>query len=123
LQLCQALGIPSQLACQVLGTLVTAKLVVEVTGEETAFSPARPIEKITVEDILCALRAGQGTELATADDPARAVLREEYERVVLAEMHAANSMTLQNLVVRAGAMPHKKTEAGETLPHVAPAAA
>ena len=104
-RIAQALGVPSQLAAQILSTLVNAKLLVEVNGEETGYAPARPIEKISVEDILCALRAGHGTELATADDNGRAIWREEYERVVLAEMNAAGAVNLQNLVMRVASDP------------------
>jgi DNA-binding IscR family transcriptional regulator len=100
-----SLGIPSQLTCQVLNALVSAKLLVEVTGDETGYTPGRPVDKITIEDILAALRVGTGSELATADDPTRSVLREQYDRVVLAEMHAAGSVTLQNLVMRVASLP------------------
>ena len=105
LAMSNVLGIPSQLACQVLSALVNAKLLMEVSGDETGYAPGRPIEKITVEDILSALRVGSGTDLATADDPTRAVLREQFERVVLAEMHTAGAVTLQNLVMRVASLP------------------
>ena len=105
LSMSNALGIPSQLSSQILTTLVSAKLLVEVAGEETGYTPGRPIDKITVEDILAALRVGSGSELATADDPSRAVLREQFDNVVLAEMHAAGAVSLQNLVMRVASLP------------------
>jgi len=105
LQMSQALAIPSQLTAQILSALVSAKLLVEVAAEETGYTPGRPIDKITVEDILAALRVGSGSELATADDPSRAVLREQFDNVVLAEMHAAGAVTLQNLVMRVASLP------------------
>jgi membrane protein len=117
-----ALAIPSQLAAQILNMLVGSKLLVEVSGEETGYAPGRPIDKITVEDILCALRVGHGSELLTADDPTRAVLREQFDRIVLAEMHAAGSVTLQNLVMRAASLPppaEKNTSAKEPVVAVA----
>jgi membrane protein len=100
LQLSERLGIPSQLACDVLCALAGADLLVEVQGEETSYTPGRPIGKITVEDILSAMRVGQGTEVATSDDSSRAVVRREYDRVFLAEMQAAAGVTLQDLVRR-----------------------
>lgn len=106
-----ALGIPSQLACQVLNSLVSAKLLVEVLGDETGYAPSRPMDKITVEDVLAAMRVGSGAELATADDPSRAVVREQYDRVVLAEMHAAGAVTMQNLVMRVASLPQEAIEA------------
>lgn len=105
-----ALGIPSQLACQVLNSLVSAKLLVEASGDETGYTPGRPVDKITVEDILAAIRVGTGSELATADDPTRAVVREQYDRVVLAEMNAAGAVTLQSLVMRVATLPQTAVE-------------
>lgn len=107
LEISNSLGIPSQLACQVLSSLCDAKLLVEVAGEETSYTPGKPIEKITLEDIITALRAGNGTELATANDPLRGVVREEYERIVMAEMQTAGSTTLQSLVLKAESFPEK----------------
>ena len=105
-----ALGIPSQLACQVLNSIISAKLLVEVVGDETGYAPGRPMDKITVEDVLNAMRVGNGAELATTDDPSRAVVREQYERVVLAEMHAAGSVTMQNMVTRVACLPEAAIE-------------
>jgi membrane protein len=116
----EALGIPSQLACQVLNSLVSAKLLVEVVGDETGFSPGRPADKITVEDVLAAMRVGNGDELATVDDPSRAVVREQYEQIVLAEMSAAGSVTLQDMVLRVASLPEAKAEPKS---HPVPAAA
>jgi DNA-binding IscR family transcriptional regulator len=107
----EALGIPSQLVCQVLNALVASNLLVEVSGDETGYSPGRPMDKITVEDVLGALRSGSGAELATADDPSRAVVREQYDRVVLAEMHAAGAVTMQNLVMRVASLPQSTIDA------------
>lgn len=104
MQMCNVLGVPSQLAAQVLSCLAAAKLLVEVMGEETGYAPGRPIEKISIDDILAALR-GQGTDLSTADDPTRAVLMEEFERIRGAEMQAAGAVTLQTIVQRMASMP------------------
>lgn len=105
IEMSNSLGIPSQLAARILIPLVAAKLLLEVLGEETGYAPARELEKISLEDILAALRTGQGKELATADDPARAVVREQFERVILAEMHAAGSVSLRTIVARIAALP------------------
>lgn len=110
LELSSSLGVPSQLACQVLGALVSSRLLVEVSGEELGYVPGRPINRISVEDILQAMRAGQGTELSTTEDAERAMLREEYDRVMLAEMHAAGAVSLENLVLRGEALPRVMPE-------------
>ena len=108
LQMGSQLGVPSQLAASVLKILVQAKLLVEVQGEETAYVPGKPIDRISEEDILNALRTGQGTELATTQDLACSVVREEYERVQSAEMQAAGAVTLQSLVTRLAALPPQR---------------
>jgi DNA-binding IscR family transcriptional regulator len=101
----KTLGVPTQLAAQVLIPLVASKLLSEVQGEETGYTPGRPIDKISLEDILCSLRAGHGRELATTDDVARAVVREQYERVLLSEMQVANAVTLKAIVSRVASLP------------------
>lgn len=108
MRMCSALGIPSQLGAQVLSCLAATKLLLEVVGEETGYSPGRPIDKISIDDILAALRA-QGTDLSTSDDPTRAILIAEFERIRGAEMQAAGAVSLQTIVQRMAALPSAKT--------------
>jgi hypothetical protein len=86
-------------------TLLIAGLVVEVTvdakGRETAYSPARPLEAISGHDILTALRAGQGQELSTRDDPGRAEVFGEFERILQAERQAASAVSVLTMARRA----------------------
>lgn len=105
LQLSTQLGVPFQVACNVLTALVKSRLLIEVQGEEPRYAPAKPLDCISEEDILMALRSGQGTEISTSDDPARAIVREEYERIQSAEMHAAGAVTLNTLVQRLNSLP------------------
>ncbi|MDX1952751.1 MAG: YihY/virulence factor BrkB family protein [Verrucomicrobiota bacterium] len=100
LELAALLGVPSQLLHQLIACMTKAKLIVEVAADETRFSPARPVERITLESLLTALRAGNGEELATTDDMSRAVIREEYERVLLAEMEAGARVNFRTLAER-----------------------
>ena len=104
-EMSKTLGVPTQLAAQVIIPLVASKLLVECQGEETGYSPGRPIDRISLEDILCSLRAGQGRELATTDDRARAIVREQYERVLLSEMQIANAVTLKTIISRVASLP------------------
>ena len=102
-EMAEALMVPARLIQQLLQTLVTAGLVVEVIGgQETAYSPARPLEKISCHHILFALRAGQGEELTTRDDPARAEVFGEFEKIQEAERQAAAGVTVLDMVNRAG---------------------
>lgn len=97
------LGIPSRLVQQVLRTLLLAGLVVEVAGEESAYSPARPLDAINCHHILLALRATNGQEPATRDEPVRVEVLGEFARIQTAEREAASSVTMLALVNRAQA--------------------
>ena len=99
-ELADALAVPTRLLQQIIESLRSAKLVVEVAGDETGFAPARPLEAINCHDILLALRAGQGQELATRDDPAREGVYGEFERILAAEEKAASSVTVLMMVHR-----------------------
>ncbi len=96
--LAESLGIPSRLATQILAILMNAQLVVEVADGETAYTLARPAGQITCQDILQALRTNPGQELATRDEPARARLLGEFEKIQQAERGAAAAMTLESLL-------------------------
>jgi membrane protein len=98
--LATGLGVPSRLASQLLAALVQAKLLVEVAEGEMAYQPARPLDQITLKDITVALRIGQGHEPATADDPLRAIVRDEFNRIQQVEQAAAGAVTLADLVNR-----------------------
>lgn len=108
LELEQKLAVPAQLAGPILTALVRAGLLLEVQQiEGCSYAPGRPIDRIAVEDVLTALRTGDGTDLATADDALRAIVRDEYARVTDAELHAASAVNLQMLVTRGQSMPRK----------------
>lgn len=98
-RLSEDLGIPSRLATQILTALQTAGLVAETAGTDPGFVPARPLASIQLADVLRALRDLNGRDLSTRKDPARDLLRAEFERVAAAEATAAGA-TLQDLVTR-----------------------
>jgi len=95
------LSVPTRLARQVLQTLISARLVVETAGIETAYVPSRPLEDISCHDILEAMRASQGQELATRDEPMRAEVLGEFCRIQEAERKAAASVSMLALAHRA----------------------
>ena len=94
------LAVPTRLVRQLMQTLCAARLVVEVAGAEPAYMPARPLQTITCHDILLALRASQGQELATRDEPTRVEVFGEFNRIQEAERQAAASVSLLALVHR-----------------------
>ena len=97
------LAIPSRLVQQVLQTLIAAHLVVEVHGVEPAYAPARPLENINAHHILQAMRATNGQELVTRDEPIREEVYGEFARIQEAEKKAAAAVTMLALVNRAQA--------------------
>jgi membrane protein len=102
-ELAGELCVPSRLVRQVMQTLAAARLVVEVAGPETSYLPARLMETITCHDILLALRATQGQDLATSDDPTRGEVYGEFQRIQEAERLAASAVTMLALAHRAQA--------------------
>jgi membrane protein len=96
------LCIPGRLVQQVLQTLIAAHLVIEITGSDTAYTPARPLEQITAHHILQAMRA-RGQELLTRDEPVREEVYGEFARIQDAEKKAASTITMLALVHRAEA--------------------
>src|SRR5579883_846907 len=103
MEMSEALSVPSRCVRQVMQTLAAARLVVEASLPETAYLPARPMETITCHDILLAMRAAQGQELATREEPTRAEVYGEYQRIQEAERNAAAAVTMLALVHRAQA--------------------
>lgn len=102
-EIAEALTVPTRLVQQIMRTLSTARLVIESAGAEPGYLPARPLENITCHDILLALRASQGQELATRDEPTRSEVYGEFQRIQEAERQAASSVTMLALVNRAQA--------------------
>lgn len=94
------LAVPSRLTQQLAAILVKARLLVEVAGQETTYSPARPLDKISIQDILIALRSSQGIEPPTANDPSRDVIRQEINQIRQAEKQVASTVTLQSLILK-----------------------
>jgi membrane protein len=97
------LGVPSRLVQQVMQTLVAARLVVQVSGAQQAYAPARPLDAINCHHILLAMRATVGQELLTRDEPVRAEVLGEFARIQAAEKEAAASVSMLALVNRAQA--------------------
>ena len=112
--LADEVGVPTRLAGQLLRAMTKAGLLAEVTAGEAAFVPARPLNQLTVQDVLQAIRSGAGMDVATRDDAARAVVREAFERVGEVERGAAQSLTWETLAARGSA--------GAGLPPAAPTA-
>lgn len=101
-EMSEELCVPGRLVQQVLQTLVAAHLVIEVSGNEPAYTPGRPLDQINAHHILQAMRA-RGQELLTRDEPVREEVYGEFARIEEAEKRAASSITMFALVNRADA--------------------
>jgi hypothetical protein len=62
-------------------TLLAARLVTEIAGAEPAYLPARPLDAITAHHVLRAMRAGSGQDIATRDEPARAEVSANLQKL------------------------------------------
>ncbi len=96
-QLSEQLGVPSRLASQIVQILVKARILVECNSGGSACHPGRPLDQITVQDILHAMRTSQGAELPTREDSTLLRVRQELLKVHQAEAQAATAITLQML--------------------------
>ncbi|HTH46385.1 MAG TPA: YhjD/YihY/BrkB family envelope integrity protein [Candidatus Limnocylindria bacterium] len=104
-------AIPPKLVLEILQSLIAAKLVVEVSGTEMAYAPARPLANITPRDVLRALRSGQGHDLHTNHDNARPHVRAEFDSILAAEDARASDLTIEDLARRSLASPAAATTA------------
>ncbi len=99
-QFAATLGVPTKLVSQLLQVLLRAGLVVETHDRESGYAPARPLNQITVHDVLHAFRAGQGQDFAERERAADMPVLNEFDRICQAEHSAAGSVTLHDLVAR-----------------------
>ncbi len=104
-QLADRFGVPPKLTKDLLQGLVAADLVVEVAGVETGYAPGRPLAQITARDVLRALRAGQGHDLATNPDAARTLVKLEFDGILAAEHARAGGVAIEDLARRTLAAP------------------
>lgn len=102
-EIAEALAIPTRLVQQVMRIITAARLMTETSSAEPGYLPARPLENITCHDVLLAMRASQGHELATRDEATRAEVYGEFHRIEEAERQAAATVTMLALVSRAQA--------------------
>ncbi|MCX7872420.1 MAG: YihY family inner membrane protein [Verrucomicrobiae bacterium] len=92
-----ALGVPFQLTSRVLSTLASEGLLVTTFAGENAYLPSRPLEKITIYDVIKAIRCGNGRELETTNDVIRPFVRFYFDKISAAEKCVADKTTLKEL--------------------------
>jgi len=100
LQLAKEVAVPTRIVEQILCSLRGAHLIAETNVPEPAYLPARPLEAVTCNDILLAIR-GEGAQAAAHGKPqAPTGVSAEFHRIAEAERKAACSVTLQDLAER-----------------------
>ncbi len=80
-RLSEDLGIPPNLTKELLRLVSQAQLITETRGAEVSYLPSRPIDQISVRDVLQALRCGSGSDLATTPDPERSVVSQALREI------------------------------------------
>ncbi|PYK65698.1 MAG: hypothetical protein DME21_00355 [Verrucomicrobia bacterium] len=108
----ESLSVSSRLVSQIIQPLLQRKLLAEVATPETAYCPARPLDRISYEDILQALRAGLGQEPATREEPTRELVRGAFDEIHQSEQRVARAVTLQAMVERIEAQGRAAADAG-----------
>jgi membrane protein len=99
-ELADELGVSPRLVAHLVEPLCGQKLLVEVNATEPAYAPTRPLDRISLDDIIEALRSGAGPDLSTRPGAARESLREAYQAVQRAECQVAGSLSLREMLDR-----------------------
>ena len=79
--LADQLGVASGLTSEVMDQLEENQLVNVIQADQGGYLPARPPASISVEDVLVAIRRGQGIGVISSDDCLREVVRGAYDQV------------------------------------------
>ena len=96
--LAEKLGLPPNLTKEILQTLTQARLLTETRGAEYSFVPARPLARISVRDVLQAMRCGSGSDLVTAADSQRPIVSGVLQEIRSAADARAESVSFEQLV-------------------------
>ncbi len=100
-QLADALFVPSRLIGKISEPLLARQLVIEVAAVkngEVGLAPGRPLEQISCQDIIDAMRAGLGEDVPTKQDEMRSGVAETLEKIHKAENQVAGHITLQEMI-------------------------
>jgi membrane protein len=98
LEVSEILAVPSKLLQKVIEPLIQTGLIVETSAKETAYTPGRPLAKISYDDVIQAMRCGVGQEVPTRADSGCALVRQEMEKIETARATVGGAITLDKLV-------------------------
>jgi DNA-binding IscR family transcriptional regulator len=81
-----------------LQSLATTGLLHETSGAESAFVPAKPLNELSLQSILLAIRTAHGRDLSTAEDAGRPSVTHALDAIRKAENSLAANLSLAKLV-------------------------
>lgn len=91
------IGVPLNLVNQIMQRLCDARLLIEVVGETANYEPARPPEKITVADVLHAMRELDGKPQETTKDEDDELVSSVFHKVEKSADEPAQSFDFRKL--------------------------
>ena len=92
--LADQLGVASGLTSEVMDQLEENQLVSVVQSDQGGYLPARPPASISVDDVLVAIRRGQGIGVISSDDCLRDVIRGAYDQVEAEAAKISKELTM-----------------------------
>jgi membrane protein len=96
----EQMGVPTRLIEQVLQNLNSCGLASPTAGRESGWLPARPLESISCNDVLRAMRCARGEQLAMRDEPARGEVYAQFLLIEQVTEQAAACVNMRELVKR-----------------------
>ncbi|PWU17704.1 MAG: hypothetical protein C5B50_10830 [Verrucomicrobia bacterium] len=124
----EQMGVPTRFIEQVLQNLSSCGLVSQTSGRESGWLPARPLETISCNDVLKAMRCTRGEQLAMRDEPARGEVYAQFLKIEQVTEQAASCVNIRDLVKRMQARgakassQHDASEEGREYPQTEPRA-
>ena len=98
IELANEVGVPSQVVAQIVAPLQAAGLVVEVTGRQTGFFPGRAPERITLFDVIRAMRYSGGVQIQPRGEQVPSGVFEALRQIRFAEEEQGKQFTLARLI-------------------------
>jgi len=98
IELANEVGIPSQVVAQIVAPLQAAGLIVEVTGRQTGFFPARAPDRITLFDVIRAMRYSGGVQIQPRGELVPSHVFEALQQIRSIEEQQAKRFTLAQLI-------------------------
>jgi len=107
IEISQILRVSTRLVEDILKAVSAGGLVTETNGDESGYTLARPLEKISCDDILMAMRTSKGDMATSSNDFARQVVDDLFKRALDAERTVSATTSLSLLVAQLDPYPNE----------------